>query len=137
MSHFHFVFAGWLAVILAPAVCLLSIATQSTGNQGETFKCKNLFCSSDFWIWETWNKDEERREDMETCGEWGAYCIRYQNIRLIEADMPTKSYITTKPGGHCTVWKWFEFTKHLHIVQNPPSQGMTWAVKLESFEVSV
>lgn len=50
----------------------------------------------------------------------------------------TNSDITIiMPGGHCIEWKWFEFIKHFLIVQNLPNKGLTWAVKLECFEVCV
>lgn len=67
-----------------------------------------------------------------------ATCCQKQNIRFIDTNILTNSdTIIVMPGGHCTEWKWFEFTKHFYIVQNLPSKGFTWAVKLEHFEVCV
>lgn len=66
------------------------------------------------------------------------HAVKNKNIRFINANILTNSDITIfMPGGHCTEWKWFEFTKHFHIVHNVPNKGLTWAVKLERFEVCV
>lgn len=99
------------------------IATNNIKNKDRHCKLQNLFVVQTF--------GSEIQETTQ-------HTAKNKNIRFIDANILTNSDITIiMPGGHCIEWKWFEFIKHFLIVQNLPNKGLTWAVKLECFEVCV